>query len=101
MRAPRRTCSRASSCWSSCLLSRSPLGCPLARRLHRPQEISLPDLDAVMTQQCIGHGLVEKEIRQYEIVEVRETGEIERAILPLDLDRASLGAVELLGRHAL
>src|SRR5580700_7261286 len=91
MRAPRRSCSRASSCWSSYW----PSGPHPPRLLDGAQEIPLADFHAALAQQCIDHAVVEIEVWQHEVGQIPDAGELPGAVWELDFDIAALGVLQL------
>src|SRR5258708_20724301 len=62
----------------------------------RPQKVLLADLQAVMAQDGVGRGHVEKETGQRPVREKIQPGKAQGAVRGLDLDRALLGAFDFL-----
>src|SRR5690349_14940531 len=60
------------------------------------EEVALADRHAVVAQDRVGGRVVEVEVRGHEIQQVVLASEVERRVRKLDLDRALLGAFELL-----
>ena len=61
------------------------------------EEIPFPDLDARLTQDCVGRGAMEIEVRQCEVEQILLAGELQRIATDGEDDLAALAAVDLLG----
>src|SRR5512134_3227300 len=69
--------------------------------LQLSDEIALADLHAAVTEDGVGSGDVEEEVRQCVVQKVRLTGHHLLDPADFELDLARLGAVELLGLERL
>src|SRR5690606_32387803 len=65
------------------------------------EEVLLANLNAVVAQDRVSGRVVEVEVRRHEVEQVVLAREVEGRMRELELDRAGLGALELLGLERL
>src|SRR5579864_5693478 len=82
-----------------------PKGCmrrtaPAVASARAAEEVSLAELDAVVTQDRVRGGHVEEHVRNRPVLQEFQTLELERAFPRRETDVAALGVGESQGRHA-
>src|SRR5215472_12445959 len=74
---------------------------PRVRSVEGADEVRFAKLNAVVTENGVGGGQVEIEVRQREAQQIRQSFEGKSSLPGLDLDRALLLTVDLRGRQSL